>query len=145
MRTRAFEPKKQSRVRPEVQIMNTYNPLEPPDVKEWLELDPQERLTLVEQYHKKARVVLPNRVLHATMHTVVENQLAEGIPVVQEALSRLMADGLDRHDAIHAIASVLSEHIWRLLRNEPVGSDPNEPYFQAVRALTAKQWLESEK
>ncbi len=123
--------------------MNTYNPLKAPDTKEWLALDSQERIVLVEQYHKKARVVLPNRVLHAAMHAVVENQLAEGIPVVQEALSRLMAEGLDRHDAVHAIASVLAEHTWRLLRNEPVGSDPNEQYLQAVRVLTAKRWLES--
>jgi len=124
-------------------IMITYDPLKAPDAKEWLELDPQERIVLVEQYHKKARVVLPNRVLHATMHAVVENQLAEGIPVVQEALSRLMAEGLDRHDAVHAIASVLAEHTWRLLRNEPVSGDPHERYFQAVQGLTAKQWLES--
>lgn len=100
---------------------------------------------LVEQYHKKARVALPNRVLHATMHAVVENQLAEGIPVIQEALSRLMSEGLDRHDAVHAIASVLAEHTWRLLRNEPVSSDPHERYFQALRVLTAKQWLHSAK
>jgi len=53
------------------------------------ELDPQERIVLVEQYHKKARVVLPNRVMHATMHAVVENQLAEGIPCRADASSLL--------------------------------------------------------
>ena len=124
-------------------MMNTYDPLKAPDSEQWLELDPQERIALVEQYHRKARVALPNRVLHATMHAVIENQLAEGIPVVCEALSRLMAEGLDRHDAVHAIASVMTEHIWHLLRKDPVGDDPNERYYQAVRALTAKQWLES--
>jgi hypothetical protein len=124
-------------------MMDTYDPLKEPDLEQWLQLDPQERIVLAEQYHKKARVVLPNRVMHATMHAVIENQLAEGIPVVQETLSRLMAEGLDRHDAIHAIASVLAEHIWHLLRKDRVGDDPNERYFQAVRALTAKKWLES--
>jgi len=126
-------------------MMITYDPVKAPDVEKWLELDPQERVVLVEQYHKKARVALANRVLHATMHAVVENQLAEGIPVVQEALSRLMAEGLDRHDAIHAIASVVAKHTWHILRNEPVSGDPRERYFQAVRTLTARQWLDSAK
>ncbi len=40
-------------------------------------------------------------------HVVVENQIALGdeIPVARN-LHQLMAQGLDRHDAIHAIASV---------------------------------------
>ena len=125
--------------------MNTYDPLKTPDPKEWLELDSQERIALVGQYHKKTRVALPNRVMHAAMHEIIENQLAEGMPVVQEALSRLMAEGLDRHDAIHAIAWVLSKHLYHLLRKDPMPGDPNERYLQSVRDLTAKKWLDSER
>jgi hypothetical protein len=125
--------------------MNSYNPLKTPDAGEWLELDSQERIVLVEQYHKKARIALPNRTVHAAMHEIVENQLAEGLSVVQDAMSRLMTDGLDRHDAIHAIAWVLSEHLWRLLQKEPIAGDPNEQYLQGVRDLTARKWLDSMK
>jgi hypothetical protein len=35
--------------------------------------------------------------------------------------------------------------MWHLLRNDPMPGDPNEQYFQAVRALTAKKWLDSAK
>ena len=126
-------------------MINRYDPLKTPDAREWLALDSQMRIVLVEQYHKKARIALPNHTVPAAMHEIIENQLAEGIPVVQDALSRLMADELDRHDAIHAIAWVLSTHMWHLLRNDPLGDNPNERYFQAVRGLTAKKWLDSVK
>ncbi len=125
--------------------ISCYDPLKAPDPRQWLELDPQERIVLVEQYHKNARVVLPNHILHATMHAAVENQLAEGIPVVHETFSRLTAEGLDRHDAIHAIATVLSEHIRHILRKDPMGDDPHERYYQALRSITAKKWFESAK
>lgn len=121
-------------------MMYRYDPLRAPDPKQWLQLEEQERLVLVENYHRKAKVVLPNHIVHASMHAVVENQLAEGIPVVQETLARLMADGLDRHDAVHAIASVLAGHIWHLLRKDDMGDDVNERYLQALRVLTVADW-----
>ncbi len=49
---------------------------------------------------------LPDLNIHATVHQIVENQLAENFPDVVEALDRLMHQGLNRHEAIHAIASV---------------------------------------
>lgn len=125
--------------------MKNYDPLKTPEAGEWLELDEQMRIVLVERYHKKARIAMPNYTVHAAMHAAVENQLAEAMPDVQDALSRLMADGLDRHDAIHAIAWVLSEHFWRLLQKEPIAGDPNEAYLREIRAVTAKKWLDSAK
>jgi hypothetical protein len=62
--------------------------------------------------------------------------------VVQEILARLMAEGLDRHDAIHAIASVVAGQMWRAMRGEARG-DTNERYVHELQALTAKKWLES--
>jgi len=45
---------------------------------------------------------------HAATHGIVENQAAMGhATVVPTTLDRLMRDGLDRHDAVHAIGSVL--------------------------------------
>jgi hypothetical protein len=50
-------------------------------------------------------------------HVIVENQVAlgEAYPV-QSVLLRLMEEGLDRHDAIHAIGSVLAERLFAGLR-----------------------------
>jgi hypothetical protein len=71
----------------------------------------------------------------------VENQLAEGIEAVRETLERLMSEGLDRHEGIHAIGSVLAEHLSNLMRNGPKkGTDTNEPYFRRLRSLTASTW-----
>jgi hypothetical protein len=54
-----------------------------------------------------------------------------------------MADGLDRHDALHAIASVLAGHMSSLMRDGLGPGDPNERYYQALRAFTVADWLDS--
>ena len=58
--------------------MQRYDPLEAPDPKEWLELDEQERIVLVQDYHRRARIRLPNKKVHATLHAIVEAQIALG-------------------------------------------------------------------
>jgi len=46
--------------------------------------------------------------MHGVAHVIVENQIAAGDSTVEPVtLARLMREGLDRHDAIHAIGSVL--------------------------------------
>jgi len=50
-----------------------YDPQNPPDREGWLSLDESEQIEIVLQYHRRARVRLPNARLHATMHVVVEN------------------------------------------------------------------------
>jgi len=84
------------------------------------------------------------------MHAVVENQIAEGDQLpVRRILLRLMAEGLDRHQAIHAIASVLAGHIHEKLSetsaeaDRNAGADINAPYFAELERLTAKAWLRS--
>jgi hypothetical protein len=75
----------------------------------WLELDESERIDLVRAYHRRSREpVGQNAKVHATAHVIVENQIALGdVTVVPATINRLMLEGLDRHDAIHAVASVL--------------------------------------
>jgi hypothetical protein len=75
---------------------------------------------------------------------IVENQLAEGLAVVEAALQRLLADGLDRHVALHAIGSVLMGHVWNLKNKPPPEGDPNAAYFAALEQLTAASWRASE-
>jgi hypothetical protein len=125
--------------------MRRYDPLKAPNPEEWLALDEQESIILVEDYHRRAGIRLPNATLHATMHAVVENQIALGDETpARRVMQRLMDEGLDRHQAIHAIGSVLLEHIHDLLKNQPnPGMEPNKPYFAALERLTAEGWLRS--
>ncbi|TKB77714.1 MAG: hypothetical protein E8D45_05280, partial [Nitrospira sp.] len=113
-----------------------------PDSDEWLALDEADRLELVSAHHRRARAKLPNAHLHAAVHVIVENQLSEKVDLVKEILERLRNEGLDRHEAIHAIGSVLVGHVWGLMREGTKAPDPNEPYFQALRTLTARSWQE---
>ena len=126
--------------------MHLYNPLQAPDPKEWSAMDEQERIRLVEQYHRQAGIRLPNAKVHAVIHAVVETQVALGDELpVRRTLERLMSEGLDRHDAIHAIGSVLAEHIFDLLSTPEAASkaDPNDAYCAAIERLTAEEWLQS--
>jgi hypothetical protein len=64
--------------------------------------------------------------------------------VVIDALARLRAEGLTRHDAVHAIGTVLAGQIYELLKSSPHDtSDPNPPYFDRLRRLTAAEWRRS--
>ena len=66
--------------------MQRYDPLKEPDREEWLALEDDERRALVEDYHRAARIRLPNLTLHATYHTIVENQIALGQETPAHAL-----------------------------------------------------------
>src|SRR5438874_9888188 len=116
-----------------------YDPHHAPDPEAWLALDEGERTALVLQYHRRARARLPNARLHATIHVIVENQLGDEIPV-RRTLERLRAEGLDRHDAVHAVGSVLAKRIYELLKEGPPTGDPNAPYWAELESLTAEGW-----
>ena len=120
--------------------MDRYDPDHSPNPKDWLELDEQERSLLVEKHHRRARIDLPNATLHAMIHVVVENQLAESDEPVVRALARLMKEGLSRHDAIHAIGAVLTEHIYATVKAQDASEDVNRRYHAAVECLTAAAW-----
>jgi hypothetical protein len=122
-----------------------YDPLEAPDPEEWLELDEQEQIDLVRDYHHRARIRLPNEKLHATLHAIVEAQIALGDETPARRIAqRLIGEGLDRHDAVHAIGMVLAEHIYDVLKTTKSGQDPNAPYFAALERLTAEDWRRSQ-
>jgi hypothetical protein len=112
-----------------------------PTPRNWLELDEAERIELVSSYHRARKISLPNAQLHAVIHVIVENQLALGESVVVDTLVRLQSEGLSRHDALHAIGSVLAEDLYEVLREE---SDANgqayERYLERLRDLSASTW-----
>ena len=123
--------------------MDSYNPEHAPVGNEWLEIDEDERLMLVEQYHRDARIRLPKsaRRVHATIHTIVENQLALNDEPVVKALDRLMREGLTRHDALHAIGYLVSEQIYDILKHNETPDESKARYYAAIERLTAAAWL----
>ena len=122
--------------------MKAYDPEVAPDPVEWLELDQQHRIDLAERYHHAARIKLPNTKAHAVFHAIVENQLAEGLEPVLRAMERLTGQGLSRHDAVHAIGSVVADQLYEVMKTEDEdhASTAQARYNAAVERLTAKQW-----
>jgi len=127
-------------------MSDSYNPLVAPDKEEWLLLDESERIEMVKAFHKKHRIRLPNPQLHAGMHTVIENQLAEGEDAVVSAMDRLMAQGLDRHDAIHALSWVFAMQLAELMKSPSKSQESslNDSYLAAVERVSAQDWLNSQ-
>jgi hypothetical protein len=124
--------------------MEIYDPEVGPSADEWLSTDEAERITLVKSWHHRRGIRVPRMTLHATVHVVVENQIALGEPGVIDTLARLRAEGLTRHDAVHAVGLVLTEHIYDLLNStSPTTTDLNGPYLDRLRRLTAAEWLRS--
>lgn len=118
-----------------------YDPMVAPDPEAWLALDEDERQAVVLRYHKRIRFRAGSVKMHAVIHCVVETQLAERYEYPVEALRRLLDEGLDRHDAIHAIGSVLAKHIFGTLKR---GVPFNEAtYERDLNALNAAAWRRS--
>jgi hypothetical protein len=127
-------------------MIQRYDPLKAPDPEEWLALDEGERVALVEDFHQRARISLPSVAAHAALHATIESQiaLADETPARRTA-ERLMREGLDRHEAIHAIGMVLMEYVHKMMtmKTLPPGADPNVAYFVELERLTAEKWRRS--
>ena len=121
--------------------MKRYDPDKSPDPGDWLASDEARRIDVVSSYHRRAGVRLPSLKGHSTLHVIVENQLAMAEPVVVETLARLQREGLTRHAAVHAIASVLLEHFNWLMQQAEAPPEPNARYFENLESLTAAGWL----
>jgi hypothetical protein len=111
-----------------------------PNPAQWLELDEQDRMGLVQTYHESIGDKLPNALIHAVMHTIVENQLAMADEKVQQTFNRLLAEGLDRHDTLHAIGSVLAEQMLGAMHELDPKSDLSGAYYRGLDELTAAKW-----
>ncbi len=121
--------------------MEAYDPLNAPDPDEWQSMDEDERITLVMEHHREAGVELPNEQVHAVVHVVVENQIALGDEMsAQATLERLVREGLDRHDAIHAVGSVLVDFVQALICDDEAPA-ANERYNEDLKKLKAAEWL----
>jgi hypothetical protein len=123
--------------------VNEYDPEVPPNARVWTDLDENRRISMVEEYHRNAHIKLPNAKVHAVFHTVVENQIAEKLDPIVRAMARLRKEGLTRHDAIHAIATVLAAHMHDLFNDEVDANASQAVYYAEIDRLSAQTWLES--
>ncbi len=122
--------------------MEAYDPLNAPDPDEWQSMDEDERITLVMEHHRESGVELPNEQTHAAIHVIVENQIALGDEVpTQATVERLIREGLDRHDAIHAVGSVLVNFMHALLDDGDAAARASQSFYDELKKLKAAEWL----
>lgn len=115
-----------------------YDPHRHMDLEAWQALDESERIESVRQYHRRHRIRLAKETLHAATHVIVENQVALGDAFPARAvLLRLMEEGLDRHEAVHAIGWVLSEQLFSA---PEAAGDLSAQYVAKLNRLTAASW-----
>jgi len=122
-----------------------YDPDHAPDEAWWSDLDDDGRLEVVLGFHREAGITLPNETLHAVAHVVIENQvlLGDETPVAAK-LRHLREEGLSRHDAIHAIGSVLMPVVIDALQGKMRGQGASaaaSTYYEGLEELTAERWL----
>jgi hypothetical protein len=120
--------------------LTAYDPLVEPDAIQWNALKEDEQLRLVKEYHRRVGIDLPQADLHAIIHVAVESQIAELEEPTYRKLDALIEEGLDRHEAIHAIGSVLMMHLRDIARAEPGDEVPFGPYHAELETLTAESW-----
>ena len=124
-------------------MIDAYDPEVSPDPELWLATDELELEEIIMQYCMANEAELPDVYMHAHFHMAVENQVAMGdeIPVAGE-FRRFMADGLSRHEAVHAIGWVLSKHMFGIVHNPAEGTDLDLKYYEKLKNFTVAQWHE---
>lgn len=122
--------------------MEKYDPINPIDSEKWLGLDEATQIELVRDFHAKLGFEMPIDALerHSSIHVIVENQLAMEVELIPETIAKLTRQGLDRHEAIHAIGAIISEDIFDLFKGNIEKFSPTK-YRRKLEKITAKRWL----
>lgn len=127
----------------EINTMDRYNPLQQPDREKWLEASESDRIDAVREFHENhdngGFEEDEALTIHSTVHVIVENQLAEGVELLPETIAKLMRQGLNRHEAIHAIGAILTEDIFDIVRGEKAKFSLKQ-YRRKLEKITAKRW-----
>ena len=117
--------------------------------------DPDERRMLIEAEHPELREALEsgeeivvagtpmNPRLHIAMHEIVANQLwDDDPPQTWQTAQRLLAEGYERHEVLHMLASVVSTELWATLAR---GAQPDRNrYVAALDKLPASYFALAE-
>jgi hypothetical protein len=75
-----------------------------------------------------------NPIMHVTVHQAVLNQINGALPAAQDAFEALLTMGIERHEAIHRIGTVLTEGIYETLKFRRPFDE--EKYSRGLKALT---------
>ncbi|WP_257263827.1 hypothetical protein [Endozoicomonas sp. ONNA2] len=122
--------------------MKYYNPDKPLNVREWLVLDDEQRKILVSDFHESTEEEFQDAgalTMHSFMHVVVENQIATNVDLVSETVTKLVRQGLSRHEALHAISAIIVEDIFDMLKGTKSEFSPKK-YRRKFEKITAKRW-----
>ena len=119
-----------------------YNPENAPSPTDWLELPEQERIRVVSTFHMTRRLKSGNAKAHAAIHVIVENQIAMGFGPPLRAMTRLRAQGLSRHESLHAVGSVVSSYIYEAMHQsvETNSHTPQAEMNAAIERLDLESW-----
>ena len=123
----------------------SYDPGKRVDPAWWNSLGSDERVHIAEAAHVVPgawHFPIRDSRAHAIMHVVVENLVAQGDETpIYATLQKLARQGLERHDAIHALSTVFAEHA-RTIGGGRADSDTPPPEAQVKRAaaMTASSW-----
>lgn len=125
--------------------MKKYDPANSIDSQQWLALGEAEQIELVREFHAELEQDMPVEALtvHSSIHVIVENQLAMGVDLIPETIAKLTRQGLDRHEAIHAIGAIISEDIFDLLKGN-IKEFSSTKYRRKLEKITAKRWLKGQ-
>lgn len=124
-----------------VDELDMYDANAAPDAERWLATDESLRSIAVESHHRRLanHADMPNPRMHALIHVIVENQLAmDEPPEVRPTLERLLDEGLGRHEAIHAIGSVVAEAMFSVMKDR--AEFDRARIAQALAKLRAEKW-----
>lgn len=115
------------------------------DSQAWLALDEVKRIELVRDFHEQLDLEMSDDALmaHSSIHAIVENQLAMGVYLIPETIAKLTRQGLERHEAIHAIGAILSEDIFDMIKGNITEFSPAR-YRRKLEKITAKRWLKGQ-
>lgn len=137
----------------------SWDPDVQPDPRTWLALDEGQRASVIEAWHHdNPRPALHpphlrgrNLSLHASLHAIIETQIASGEPAITgETVARLMEAGLRRHAALHAVMTELAREMDAARRE---GGYRPERFEQALRAIRPEDaiplaglgWMDAEE
>lgn len=81
------------------------------------ELDPLWELGELSATPQEVQGTIVNPFIHTALHVLIEKQLADkSPPEIVEALASLLQRGVDRHEAVHAIASIYADLYFTTFR-----------------------------
>lgn len=119
----------------------TYHGDHAPDPARWLAADEVVRTEAIRAHHDTLAEHPdgPDPALHAAFHLIGENQVAAGQPPeTAAAVARLIAGGTTRHEAIHAVMSIVATEVFTMLRDKRTYDRAGTT--RALAKLRAEDW-----